>query len=171
MVLARAYLDFDTWFRLISIVSDMRDKLIFSILYSTGCTESELISIKISDIDFKNNTIRFYDRISKINSQLSKDINEFRLRNQIKGSFLFQNNNSSSLSEKRIQQIVISYSTSILGEKITPKLIRYTHIAHALIKSNSVFSVAKQTGLKLQRIMQISEELGLSEKLGYDYEL
>ncbi len=152
--LIESYLGFEEWYSLLGSINDSTHKLIFEVLYYTGCSESELINLKFSDFNFKSSSIKFKDRISAIPLQLSLKIKKINLK---PADHIFSSRQSSRISSKRIQQIVSEISLRNIGKRITPQDIRTLHVCHALVKSQSIISISKQTGLKAQRIAQITE--------------
>ncbi len=160
------------WLEVSSGVLNLRDRLLFLVLYSTGCSESELISLRFSDINAKKSVIRFTNRDSVVPKKVIMLLLSFQKElNALKTDFIFSSRQSKQLTTKRVQQIIISTSKQILGKSITPQDIRYTHIYHALLKQVSIISIAKQTGLSYQRLAQIIEQIAAQEKLDFRYEL
>jgi integrase len=165
------YLDFNTWINFFHSIDSPRIKIIFGVLYGTGCSEKELVSLKVSEIDFNNRSINFQTRKSYLSSEISNLVQSYIQENKLSSKdFLLKTRQSSKISEKRIQQLVMENSSKILKKKIIPKTIRYTHIAHALIKRIPVFSICEQTGLKSQRVIQIASQLNI-EIGSHRYEL
>ena len=64
----KAYLEPEQVERLIAVASNLRDKLLVRILWRTGTRVSELIGIKVPDIDFDNRAI-----LIKVLKQRKKD--------------------------------------------------------------------------------------------------
>jgi site-specific recombinase XerC len=164
------------WLSLASGVLDLRDRLLFLVLYSTGCSESELISLRYSHLDTKKRTLSFGTeqslRYSSIPAKLVHELLQLQNEtNASKESFIFSSRQSKQLTTKRVQQIIIASSQSVFKKSITPQDIRYIHIYHALLKQTSIISIAKQTGLSFQRLAQIIEMIAIEESLDYRYEL
>ena len=153
--LASSYLGFEEWYSLVGSIDDEKKRLIFDIFYYAGCSESELINIKFSDINYKSSSIKFKNRVSAIPMQLSLKLKSIKHTNS--SDYLFSSRQSSKMSSKRIQQIVSETSMNNFGKRITPQDIRTLHVCHALIKNQSILSISDQTGLTTQRIAQIVE--------------
>lgn len=116
-----------------------RDRLIIRMLYSTGMRLSELINIKISDLDNGNNTVkvtgkRNKERIIPLSSCFVQSINEyFKIRNNFltdtgkTSEYLFLSNKGNKTYPKLIYRIVIKYlslvSTSL---KKSPHILRHS---------------------------------------------
>lgn len=165
--LAAQSLSFEEWYGLFSNISEERERLIFHILYATGCSEKELLELKISDIHSLH--LFFSNRKCSISEVLAQELHSFS-SGKSTSSFLFSSRQSSALSAKRLQQIVSSVSQQALGIRITPQDIRVTHIYHALLKNVSLVSIAEHVGLSYQRLGQIIESLE-SKLQKYRYEL
>ncbi len=73
----KGYLDVDEVEKLFDAASNCRDKLLVRILWRTGIRVSELIGIKLSDVDFENRAIAI--RIQKMRKKDGK-VKELRRR-------------------------------------------------------------------------------------------
>ncbi len=140
--------------RLIDSVTDARDRLMIRIIYETGCTVTELVNIKVSDI--LGHAIRIEERFSQISGKLSRDIADYVLGNRLgKESFLIKTRQNFSMSEKRVSQIIEEYGHKILNARIRPHDLRNLHIVHAYTNGVFIESISKQLGLTAFRVFQI----------------
>ncbi len=153
----RRFISLDDWHLAMSSIKDLRERIIFYTIYYTGCSETEILSLRFSDVDHEKNLIRFSDRESSIPEKLSLDIKEFK--GSSKSEYLLSSRQSDQMSPKRLQQIVTESSRKNFGSKISPQDIRYIHICHALLKNVPPVSIAKQVGVSYQRIAQVLEEI------------
>ena len=161
----------EKWQEFISNIDDERLSLIVKILYYTGCSESDLINLKINDIILSQNIIKFGKRKSFLPGNIINDIEKYSKEISQNNTFLFQGR-SGPISAKRLQQLINEISAKFFGEKISPQSIRLIHVIHALSKNVSVASISKQSGLSYQRIAQIMEKSKEDlEKKSYRYEL
>lgn len=151
---------------LVSTISSTRDRLILLILYETGCSITELTNIKLRDIKTNkkeliiNHSVRTGEkRTTKISNRLSKTIKEFLKKTNQKNNsnHLFTTRQSSTITPKRVQQILGQYTIKKI--KVTPQIIRYTHIAHAYKNGVSINEITKQVGLKRSRTIEIFSQL------------
>ena len=135
-----------------------REKVILEILYGAGIRVSELVNIKIKDIDFSNKTILIFGKGSKerivsfgepaldsINMYLKDGRNE--LLNGVKSDYLIVGKEKDSLTTRRIEQIVNSLidKTSI-KMNITPHLFRHTFATHLLDQGCDLLAVQELLG-------------------------
>lgn len=119
----------------------LRDKLIINILYTTGIRLSELIGLKITDIDFYNTQIKVLgkrnkERIIPITKELSSQITvylETKISTGFESEYLLVTHKGVKLYAKLVYNIVkknLSYVTSI--EKRSPHVLRHTFATHLL---------------------------------------
>lgn len=117
----------------------LRDKLILEMMYYTGIKVSELIELRINDINFEIGTVIIRsenDRIIPINMQLSdklkKYIHTFKTE-QTNNDLLFTNLRGSKLTRQGIWKIVSYYSDkSDINKIITPNTLRHTFATHLI---------------------------------------
>ena len=117
----------------------LRDKLILEMMYYTGIKVSELIELRINDINFEIGTVIIRsenDRIIPINIQLldklKKYIQTFKTE-QTNNDLLFTNLRGSKLTRQGIWKIVSYYSDkSDINKIITPNTLRHTFATHLI---------------------------------------
>ena len=135
-----------------------RQRIILEILYSCGVRVSELVNIKIKDIDFSNNTILIFGKGSKerivIFGEYAKDIMKLYInegRNiYLKGipsEYLIVGDKQEKLTTRRIEQIIdeIINQTSI-KLNITPHMFRHTFATHLLDNGCDLLAVQELLG-------------------------
>jgi integrase len=151
---------------------NQKNALILQTLFETGCEVQELTRIKTKDIIFAkttadSNKITFENKKSR-ESAISEDLAEklqslIRQRQRKEEEYLFSQQPKKPLSVKRVEQII----KEITKKNISPKIIRYYHIIHAYEQGLNLDSISSQTGLKKQRLIQISEKLELTSMQSY----
>lgn len=120
----------------------LRDKTIFELLYATGVRCSELVNIKLNDIDFENKLIRVYgkgrkERLvlfgDKAKTKLIEYINEERQASEDLNEALFHNNRNEILTSRSIQRIIEMFRKFLqIERKITPHKLRHSFATHML---------------------------------------
>ncbi|MDD2518561.1 MAG: tyrosine recombinase XerC [Bacilli bacterium] len=121
-----------------------RNKLIIELLYSTGIRVSELVNIKIPDINFYEMTIKVMGKGSKeryvifgnvLKKMLIEYISDQRLQ-LLKGKlsdYLLINKNGTNLSDRGIRLIIDQIvKKSSLNKKVSPHVIRHTFATEML---------------------------------------
>lgn len=135
-----------------------RDLLILEILYATGIRVSELVNIKINDIDFYNKTI---DIIGKGNKEryvsfgeycediLNKYLKDGRLKllKDNKNDYLLLNNNGKGLTDRGVRLIIDNLiNKASLDTNVTPHMIRHTFATHMLNEGADLLTVQELLG-------------------------
>lgn len=144
------YLSVDEIFHLLDNTTDeqlptkrpMRDKAVFELLYATGIRCSELVSIKMSDIDMENKTIRISGKGSKERIVLFGDKAKNRITRYLTherphvyeaSEKLFVNNRGTVLTTRSIQRIIEMFRQFLkIDRPITPHKIRHSFATHML---------------------------------------
>lgn len=137
-----------------------RDRLILELLYATGLRVSELVNIKLDDIDINNSEIRVLGKGSVERvvyfGEYAKDIMELYIRDGreklLKGrvsDYLFINNKFNKLTDRGVRFILdkILEKTSI-KVKISPHSLRHTFATHLLNEGADLKVVQELLGHK-----------------------
>ncbi|MFA5603531.1 MAG: tyrosine recombinase XerC [Bacilli bacterium] len=121
-----------------------RNKLIIELLYSTGIRVSELVNIKIQDINFFEMSIKVMGKGSKeryvifgnvLKKMLIEYLNDQRLHllKGKTGDCLLINKNGTNLSDRGVRLIIDQIvKKSSLSKKVSPHVIRHTFATEML---------------------------------------
>ena len=121
-----------------------RDKTIFELLYATGVRCSELVGIKLQDINLDERTIKIYgkgrkQRIVLFGSKALKVLKLYIKRERAmlsknkKLEHLFLNCNGTRLSSRSVQRIFEMFRKFLkIDRKLTPHKIRHSFATHML---------------------------------------
>lgn len=137
-----------------------RNNLIFELMYATGVRVSELVNIKISDIDFEEEKISvlgkgsyertvFYGDAAK--TALTLYMNDLRrkLLGGKSNNFLFLNKYGDKITTRGIAKIIDSIiNESALKIKVSPHTLRHTFATHLLDNGCDLRSVQELLGHK-----------------------
>ena len=139
----------------------LRDKLIFEILYSTGVRVSELVNIKVKDIDFENKSIRIFgkgkkERIVLFGDQALKLINIYLDQRGFTSEYLILNNRGNRITTRGVDLIIHKNSLkSGLKNKITPHTMRHTFATHMLNDGANLLTVQELLGHENLKTTQV----------------
>ncbi len=134
------------YIRVKSLLNSTRDTLIFSILHELGLTISEIVDLKVLQIDFKNNTLNLPNRVISISESLINEINTY-MHKVSPTKYLFFSRQSPQITPRRIQQVLKNVS-NILGYKLTPSLLRKQVVARMIYEGKSSSEIKDFSGLK-----------------------
>lgn len=143
-----------------------RDLLILEMLYATGVRVSELVNIKVSDIDLgrrnililgKGNKERYVTYGEYCEEALNNYLNNGYIHLNLKRSdYLFLNNNGGVLTDRGVRYLLdkIIKQTSI-NKSISPHMIRHSFATHLLNNGCDLLTVQKLLGHESIKATQI----------------
>lgn len=133
-----------------------RDKAILEMLYATGITCSELVTIQLKDIDPLEQTIRIAgkrkkERLVTFGSECKKKLDLYitheRKRPETENDFLFLNYKNQPLTTRSIQRICALFSNYLESKKqITPHVLRHSCATHLIQQGADLKSVQELLG-------------------------
>ena len=121
-----------------------RDKAIFELIYATGVRCSELVEIKLTDIDYESKTIRVLgkgkkERIVLFGNKAQKSLESyvkkerFLLLGNKKADHLFLNYAGGKITSRSVQRIFEMFRKFLkIERKLTPHKIRHSFATHLL---------------------------------------
>ena len=143
-----------------------RDLLILEMLYATGVRVSELVNIKVSDIDLGRRNILILGKGNKERYVTYGEYCEDALKSYldsgrsflcgIDNDYLFLNSNGGQLTERGVRYILdkIIKDTSI-NKKISPHMIRHSFATHLLNNGCDLLTVQKLLGHESIKATQV----------------
>ena len=138
----------------ITNVLGLRNRLIMELLYATGVRVSELVNIKLDDINDLNNEIKVFgkgskERIVYYNDVCKKYLNMYLKRRGELGQsdYLILNKDGRQITTRGIALIIdkIIHETSII-KHVSPHVLRHTFATHLLNNGADLLSVQELLG-------------------------
>ncbi len=158
------YLKKDEWNKLKASIDNYRDKVIITLLYSTGMRVGEFTKLEVQDIDFEERFIRIPPENTKTRTgrtifvpwEVLNDLKAYlKLEKRKKGRIF-------DLTTRRIQQLIKKYSARA-GVQASPHTLRHTHVVHSLLDKVPITAVQGQVGHKRLSTTQIYSKLAPEE--------
>jgi site-specific recombinase XerD len=146
------YLTFAEITKLIDVTSNLKHKSIIMLLYSGGLRLSEVINLKIADIDSHSMTITIRqakgkkDRQVMLSEKFLLILRQYYLKYK-PSYFLFEGQNSLQYSGRSIQQIVKENATkSGLNKPVSPHILRHSFATHLLESGTDIRYIQELLG-------------------------
>lgn len=137
-----------------SNILGLRNRLIMELLYATGIRVSELVNIKILDIDINNRSIVVTGKGDKSRIVFFNEITRELIEKYIKESkeirksnYLILNNNGKNITTRGIRLIMdkVIKETSII-KNVHPHILRHTFATHLLNNGCDLLTVQELLG-------------------------
>jgi integrase/recombinase XerC len=153
---------------------EIRDKLIIDLFYTTGIRRTELIHLKIGNVNTSNNTIKVLGKRNKerilpllpiVSEQLIVYANErTRLEIITDTDFFFLTKKGLKLNDSFVYRLINTYFSTV-SEKVkkSPHILRHTFATHLLNNGADLNSVKELLGHSSLASTQIYTHSSLSE--------
>ena len=153
---------------------EVRNKLIIDLFYTTGIRRTELIHLKVNDIDTSSNTIKVLGKRNKervlpvlpiIAAQFSSYVNERSLVENIRDfDCFFITKKGLKLNDSFVYRLINTYFSAV-SEKVkkSPHILRHTFATHLLNNGADLNSVKELLGHSSLASTQIYTHSSLSE--------
>lgn len=129
----------------------LKRRLLIEMFYSTGCRVSEIINIKVNDIDFLNKKIRIMgkgskERIVYYGDYAKKYLDKY-LSKGLDKDYLFVNKHGDKYTVEEIELIVKDIMKHLsIKTHVTPHTLRHTFATHLLNNGADIRSVQELLG-------------------------
>jgi integrase/recombinase XerC len=152
----------------------VRDKLIVDLLYTTGMRRTELIHLKLANVNFGSSTIKVLGKRNKeriipilhvINCQFESYLKERNgLENIIDDEYFFLSKKGVKINESFVYRLINSYFSTV-SEKVkkSPHILRHTFATHLLNNGADLNSVKELLGHSSLASTQVYTHNSLTE--------
>ena len=134
-----------------------RDRAMLEFLYSTGCRVSEMIAVKLSDINWDSKIVTLFgkgrkQRMSFINARCEIALKKYLSERRWAGEYLFVSERSYIGAQKPLKKEAIEKWLRLLSasagfnKRVTPHIIRHTTATIALQNGMPIEDISKLLG-------------------------
>jgi len=132
-----------------------RDQLILELFYASGIRLSELIELKLTSIDFDNNTIKVLgkrnkERLIPLSGKLKTMLQQYislRIESGYTNNYFFLTKKDEKMYPKLVYRIVNSYLSMVTTlSKKSPHVLRHTFATHMLNNGADLNSIKEILG-------------------------
>ncbi len=138
-----------------------RDRAILETLYSTGARVSELVSLNVNDVDWRNGLVRLSgkgrkERIVPIGGVALAQLRAYLaqrgapaatgLQDKTRDAPVFQNLRGGRLTARSVARIVAKYSLPLQGGRISPHALRHSFATHLLDEGADLRAIQELLG-------------------------
>ncbi len=141
-----------------STALEMRDKAMFEILYSCGLRVSEIINLKMQNIDFDEELLRFVgkgdkERITPIGEKgmlfLEKYLrtSRYKIKKEYRSDYVFLNRSGGRITRQGFWKILKKYASRVnLDKNLYPHIFRHSFATHMLQRGADLRTVQELLG-------------------------
>lgn len=150
---------------------ELRDKAMLELLYATGIRVSELISLKVSDVNlqmeylscsdgYKERTIPF-GNVAKDALRRYLEEGRIKLATEESGEWLFTNCSGGAMSRQGFWKLIKAYGKKAgIEAEITPHMLRHSFAAHMVSNGADLKSVQEMLGHSDISTTQVYAQVG-----------
>ncbi|MDD3739550.1 MAG: tyrosine-type recombinase/integrase [Lentimicrobiaceae bacterium] len=138
--------------RMIELTTNQKHRCIIKLLYGCGLRLSELLNLKITDIDSGNMVVHIRnskgnkDRVVMLSDQLLQDLREYFLVYKPK-EYLIEGQGGGLYSEKSVQNVVKSAAVRAgIKKQVTPHVLRHSFATHLLENGTDIRYIQQLLG-------------------------
>jgi len=167
------YLTPDEVEAMINAASNLRDKLIVSMLYSTGMRVSELVNVRVSDVNLEERSIRVRgkggkERVVFFNGKTHSLLVEY-LKRMRPDEYLFPGRGGGHIHYVTVERIVRTLAKAAgIRKRVTPHVLRHSFATHSLTRGMDIREIQELLGHASLKTTQVYTHV-VRRKLLEDY--
>ncbi|RBQ24088.1 putative tyrosine recombinase XerC-like protein [Candidatus Methanobinarius endosymbioticus] len=130
----------------------LRNKLVLTLLYSSGLRVSELVSLITNDIDLEERTMRIRgkgdkDRVVLFDIDSNILLEEYLSSRESASDYLFVNRLDNPLTTRYIQVMIKNYAEKAgINKRVTPHILRHSFATHLLKNGVDIRAIQQLLG-------------------------
>lgn len=154
--------------KMLELAPSLKSKMVVEMLYSSGLRVSELLSLKINDLNLadrtgktlgKGNKERMFILSERVINHLDKYIKEYKITN-----FLFPGQDQQQMQSRNVQKIISNLAQKAgINKKVTPHKLRHSFATHLLNSGVNIRIIQELLGHSNLQTTQIYTHVSLEE--------
>lgn len=147
--------------RMLKVTGNIKHKMILSLLYSGGLRRSEVLDLKISDIEPDRGLLKIRagkgkkDRYTLLSTPLLGHLRDYYREYRPK-SYLFEGQSGGKYSAGSVAKVVIHAGTRAgITNRVTPHMLRHSFATHLLEQGTDLRYIQELLGHKSSRTTEI----------------
>ncbi|MCK5459917.1 tyrosine-type recombinase/integrase [Candidatus Parcubacteria bacterium] len=124
--------------KILAIIKNVKHKLLLALMYSSGLRVSEIITVKVKDLDFKSKILKVRqakgakDRITIMSKKVA-DILEKYTKNKKINDYIFKNSRGGKLTERTVQKVFTqAFKDAKIKKQASCHSLRHSFATHLL---------------------------------------
>ncbi len=122
-------------------VTGFRDRAMVELFYSSGIRVSELVSLRVKDIDFRDLTVRIFgkgkkERIVPVTDSAGNAVKDYLYKRgwmRDPSEFIFRNQKGGVITTRGVEFVLDKLAANVgIYRKITPHMLRHSFASHFL---------------------------------------
>ena len=147
--------------KILATIQNVKHKLILAMMYSSGLRVSEVINVRVGDLDFENNILKVKlakgvkDRITILSKKIVRILKKY-VKNKETGDYVFESVRGAKLSERSVQKIFTqALKKSEIKKKASCHSLRHSFATHLLESGTDIRYIQELLGHKRLETTQI----------------
>lgn len=146
---------------ILATVQNVKHKLILGLMYSSGLRVSEVINVKVLDLDFKNKMLKVRqskgakDRMTILSDKVVGVLEKY-LKNKKSGDYVFESSRGGKLTERSVQKVFSqALQKSGIKKQASCHSLRHSFATHLLESGTDIRYIQELLGHKRLETTQI----------------
>ncbi len=138
--------------KILAMVQNVKHKLILALMYSSGLRVSEIINVKVKDLDLENQTLKVRqakgakDRMTIMSKKVAGVLQKY-VKNKKANDYIFENAQRGKLTERAVQKVfTAALKKSKIKKKASCHSLRHSFATHLLEAGTNIRYIQELLG-------------------------